>query len=159
MSRVPEMEAKARGIGRRACAGVIAALVIGAALAATAVPAEARFGGGFGGGFGMRGGGFRMGGFQSGFGPRRFIVRRAAFGRPFFVNRRFAFRHHRVFVGPFAAGFAGGVALGALGYSAGDYGYSGYGPADYGGDNCFTAAQRLVDPWGRVVIRPVLVCY
>jgi hypothetical protein len=146
----------------------LAALGLGAMV--FSVSAEARGFGGGGGGF-RGGGGFHggMGGFHGGgmmrggsgfrgpiafahrgFAGSAFISHRAFVGHAFIFRRRFADRHfffpRRRFFGPFAVGFDGG-----------DYDYPYYDSGVYG-EECFFVRQRVVNPWGTVVVRRRLVC-
>ncbi|WP_052954426.1 hypothetical protein [Microvirga vignae] len=76
--------------------------------------------------------------------------------------------YRRNYGGAVAAGLIGGLALGALSspyyygypYSYGySYGYPYYGVSAAAGNECYWERRRVIDPWGRVVIRPVQVCY
>ncbi|MBZ6079250.1 hypothetical protein [Microvirga puerhi] len=163
------------GTGFRA---LLAAITLGVGVVALAAPTMARGGmggmgmGGFHGGMGM--GGFHggMGGF-GGFHPPVFIHQgfHSGFspgfhpgfaGRPFmgnravFVNRPFFFHHHPFNDNALAFGLVGGTVLGGLAYDYPYYDYPYYG-ATYGGD-CFVIHRRVVNPWGRIVLRRAVVC-
>ncbi|MEZ0171407.1 hypothetical protein [Microvirga sp. TS319] len=152
---------------------LLIAAVIGAGAIALAAPADARIGG-MGGFHGSMGGFGGMGGFHGGMGgfhpffmhPGSHVGFNPGFrpgfaGRPFFRNRAF-FDHDRFHHNNgFAFGLVSGALLGGLAYgypydSYYDYGYPTYGVA-YGGD-CYVVPRRVVNPWGRIVLRREVVC-
>lgn len=133
-----------------------AAMTLGGAMLASG-PAEA----------GSRTGTWRNGMVAGPYGAgyyRGYAARPARYG-----YRPYGRRHNNA--GAVAAGLIGGLALGALAarpaysypaYSSPAYpvtSYPGYyGTGYYGGSPCYTVRERVVDDWGRVMVRRTQVC-
>jgi len=63
--------------------------------------------------------------------------------------------------GAVAAGLIGGLALGAIASAAANpyYGPAYYRPAYYAPPRCVFERRRVVNPYGRVVVRRIRTCY
>ncbi|HEV2565286.1 MAG TPA: hypothetical protein VGU19_09395 [Microvirga sp.] len=86
-----------------------------------------------------------------GYGPRRYY----GYGYPYGYYRR------PNYGGAVAAGVIGGLALGAIASAAANpyYGPGYYRPAYYAPPRCVFERRRVVNPYGRVVVRRIRTCY
>jgi hypothetical protein len=86
-----------------------------------------------------------------GYGPRRYY----GYGYPYGYYRR------PNYGGAIAAGVIGGLALGAIASAAANpyYGSGYYRPAYYAPPRCVFERRRVVNPYGRVVVRRIRTCY
>jgi hypothetical protein len=86
-----------------------------------------------------------------GYGPRRSY----RYGYPYGYYRR------PNYGGAVAAGVIGGLALGAIASAAANpyYGPGYYRPAYYAPPRCAFERRRVVNPYGRVVVRRIRTCY
>jgi hypothetical protein len=102
------------------------------------------------------------GGYRSAYyGPRYYGGYRSAYYGPRYY-RGYPYRYYRRSNGgAVAAGLIGGLALGAITSAvANPYYYPYYAPAYYRpARTCFTERRRIVNRYGRVVVRRVQTCY
>ena len=91
------------------------------------------------------------------YGPRRYYggSRYYGYGYPYGYYRR------PNYGGAVAAGVIGGLALGAIAGAAANpyYGPGYYAPAYYPPPRCVFERRRVVNPYGRVVVRRIRTCY
>jgi len=120
-----------------------AGLVFVGAMAVQPVPAEAQ----------PRWGPYYRGGY--GYAPR------AYYGPRVYRGYRYGYYRRPYYGGAVAAGIVGGLALGAIAVAAANpyHGPGYYAPAYYPPPRCVFERRRVVNPYGRVVVRRIRVCY
>jgi hypothetical protein len=150
---------------RKAALPAIVALAVGGAVASLPAPAEAQvYYRGWGGGYPhyARPFGAYRGGYWHrpvyGYGYRHAPAYRwGYYGRPYYGYGYPYYHRRRSNGGAVAAGFIGGLALGALAAQAARPAYA-Y-PVRTRYRNCFVERRRVVTRGGRVVVRRVRTCY
>jgi hypothetical protein len=92
------------------------------------------------------------------YGPRRYY----GYGPRRYYGYDYPYRYYRRSNGgAVVAGLIGGLALGAIASAAANpyYGPAYYRPAYYAPPRCVFERRRVVNPYGRVVVRRIRICY